>query len=200
MIFTSRRPTALCRASVGSIRSLSIAPVSLWPTTIILPPTSARGQDFVLNIYHALVSNPVQWNQTLFVVVYDEHGGFYDHIVPPAAEDDRPSFRRYGVRVPAILVSPWVPQGEVVSKLFDHTSIIKTILLRFCRAADGSIPDMGKRVMAANHLGHALTEPAPRSSPAKENYQHVVAALAGWHAEQFRREISTRSCQNAPST
>jgi phospholipase C len=118
-------------------------------------------------------------------VVYDEHGGFYDHIAPPAAEDDRPGFRSYGVRVPAILVSPWVPQGKVVSNLFDHTSIIKTILLRFCRAADGSIPDMGKRVMAANHLGYALTEPAPRPSPARENHQHVVAALAGWQAEQF---------------
>jgi phospholipase C len=84
-----------------------------------------------------------------------------------------------------MLVSPWVARGKVVSQLFDHTSIIKTILLRFCRAADGSIPNMGMRVMAANHLGYALTETAPRSAPAKENYQHVVAALAGWHAEQF---------------
>jgi phospholipase C len=150
------------------------------------PPADIRhGQDFVLNIYHALVSNSDQWNETLFVVVYDEHGGFYDHIVPPAAEDDRPSFRSYGVRVPAILVSPWVPQGKVISNLFDHTSIIKTILLRFCRRADGSIPDMGKRVMAANHLGYALTEETPRPSPAKEGYQHVVAALADWHAERF---------------
>src|SRR5215831_4879450 len=113
------------------------------------PPADIRhGQDLVLNIYHALVSNPVQWNKTLFVLVYDEHGGFYDHIAPPAAEDDSPSFQSYGARVPAILVSPWVPQGQVVSKLFDHTSIIKSVLLRFCRRADGSIPDMGKRVMA----------------------------------------------------
>jgi phospholipase C len=150
------------------------------------PPADVRhGQDFVLNIYHALVSNPRQWNKTLFVLVYDEHGGFYDHIVPPAAQDDRPSFRSYGVRVPAILVSPWVPQGKAVANLFDHTSIIKTILLRFCRAADGSIPDMGKRVMAANHLGYALTETTARSSPAKENYNHVVADLADWHAERF---------------
>jgi len=150
------------------------------------PPADVRhGQDFVLNIYHALVSNPVQWNKTLFVLVYDEHGGFYDHIVPPAAQDDRPNFRSYGVRVPAILVSPWVPQGKAVSNLFDHTSIIKTILLRFCRAADGSIPDMGKRVMAANHLGYALTEATPRPSPPKENYDHVVADLADWHAGQF---------------
>jgi phospholipase C len=150
------------------------------------PPADIRhGQDFVLNIYHALVSNPVQWNETLFVLVYDEHGGFYDHIIPPAAEDDRPSFRSYGVRVPTILVSPWVPQGKVVSNLFDHTSIIKTILLRFCRATDGSIPDMGKRVMAANHLGYALTEATPRPSPATESYRHVVAALADWHAARF---------------
>src|ERR1043166_4760867 len=150
------------------------------------PPGDVRhGQDFVLYIYHALVSNPTQWNKTLFVLVYDEHGGFYDHIVPPAAEDDRPGFRSYGVRVPAILVSPWVTRGNVVSNVFDHTSIIKTILLRFCRAADGSIPDMGKRVMAANHLGSALTQPAPRSSPPTESYRQVVADLADWHAERF---------------
>ena len=150
------------------------------------PPGDVRhGQDFVLNIYHALVSNPTQWNKTLFVLVYDEHGGFYDHIVPPSAEDDRPGFRSYGVRVPAILVSPWVTRGNVVTNVFDHTSIIKTILLRFCRAADGSIPDMGKRVMAANHLGSALTQPAPRSSPPTESYRQVVADLADWHAERF---------------
>lgn len=180
------------QAADGTLPSVSwIDPLFVNSPGVIVanddhPPADIRrGQDFVLNIYHALVSNPEQWNQTLFVVVYDEHGGFYDHIVPPAAEDDRASFRSYGARVPAILVSPWVPRGKVVSQLFDHTSIIKTILLRFCRAADGSIPDMGKRVMAANHLGHALSEPAPRPSPAKENYQHVVGALAGWHAEQF---------------
>jgi len=180
------------QAADGTLPSVSwIDPLFVNSPGVIVanddhPPADIRrGQDFVLNIYHALVSNPEQWNRTLFVVVYDEHGGFYDHIVPPAAEDDRASFRSYGARVPAILVSPWAPQGKVVTNLFDHTSIIKTILLRFCRAADGSIPDMGKRVMAANHLGYALTEPSPRLSPAKENYQHVVAAVAGWHAEQF---------------
>src|ERR1043166_3895788 len=150
------------------------------------PPGDIRhGQDFVLNIYHALASNPVQLTKTLFVIVYDEHGAYYDHVAPAAAEDDSPNFRSYGLRVPVILVSPWVSHKHVVSNLFDHTSIIKTILLRFCRKADGSIPDMGKRVMAANHLGYALTEGAPRPSPAKENYQHVVAALAHWHAERF---------------
>lgn len=150
------------------------------------PPADVRhGQELVLNIYHALVSNPEQWQKTLFVIVYDEHGGFYDHVAPPAAPDDLPSFRSYGVRVPAILVSPWVPQRKVVSTLFDHTSIIKTILLRFCRKADGSIPNMGARVMSANHLGVALTELAPRPPLAKESYQGAVAAFARWHSERF---------------
>jgi phospholipase C len=149
------------------------------------PADIRRGQEFVLNIYHALASNPEQWRKTVLVIVYDEHGGFYDHVTPPAAEDDNPSFRSYGVRVPAVLVSPWVAQGAVVSTLFDHTSIIKTILLRFCRKADGSIPDMGKRVASANHLGYALTEAAARPSVPKERYEGIVAAFAGWESERF---------------
>jgi phospholipase C len=150
------------------------------------PPADIRhGQELVLNIYHALVSNPEQWQKMLLVIVYDEHGGFYDHVTPPAAEDDNVNFRSYGVRVPAILVSPWVPQRKVVSTLFDHTSIIKTILLRFCRKADESIPDMGKRVTAANHLGHALTEPMARLSPPIESYESIVAAFASWESDRF---------------
>jgi phospholipase C len=150
------------------------------------PPADIRhGQEFVLNIYHALVSNSEQWQKTLLVIVYDEHGGFYDHVAPPAAEDDKPNFRSYGVRVPAILVSPWVARGKVVSTPFDHTSLIKTILLRFCRSAGGSIPDMGTRVTSANHLGHALTETLARPSPPKESYDGVVAAFAEWESERF---------------
>jgi phospholipase C len=155
------------------------------------PPADVRhGQDFVLNIYHALVSNPVQWNKTLFVLVYDEHGGFYDHIGPPAAQDDRPNFRSYGVRVPAILVSPWVPQGKAVSNLSITRQIIKTILLRFCRAADGSIPDMGKRVMAANHLGYALTEATPRPSPLKGELRPRRRRLGGLACRTFERDFN----------
>jgi phospholipase C len=163
------------------------------------PPADIRhGQEFVLTIYHALVSNPDKWQKTLFVIVYDEHGGFYDHVAPPAAEDDDPRFRSYGVRVPALLVSPWVPQGGVVTNLFDHTSIIKTILLRFCRRADGSIPNMGKRVMAANHLGYALTEPTPRPAPAQESYQGAVAAFARWHSERFSARFQPGQVKTQP--
>jgi len=149
------------------------------------PADILHGQELVLNIYHALVSNPDQWRKTLFIIAYDEHGGFYDHVPPPPAEDDSASFRRYGARVPAFLISPWVAQQHVEPTCFDHTSIIKTILLRFCRRADGTIPAMGKRVMMANHLGVALTETAPRSFPVKESHAAIVAAFARAQSGRF---------------
>jgi phospholipase C len=126
------------------------------------PPTDVlHAQELVLQVYNALLNSP-RWNQTLLVITYDEHGGFYDHVAPIAAADDRADMRQYGVRVPAFIISPWVARGGVSSIIFDHTSIIKTVLLKFCRSAAGTIPAMGARVAAANHLGFLLTEPRPR--------------------------------------
>ncbi|MET0752760.1 MAG: alkaline phosphatase family protein [Pyrinomonadaceae bacterium] len=135
------------------------------------PPHDIRnGQLLVKKVYNALVNGPrEQWEKSLLVVVYDEHGGFYDHVSPrqwiPA--DDRAEFRQYGVRVPAILISPWVGKqisiGSQQNMVFDHTSILRTILRRFCSNADGSIPGMTARVDAANDLSHFLTEKQPRS-------------------------------------
>jgi phospholipase C len=134
-----------------------------------------HGQNLVRSIYNALVNGPPkQWKKTLFIIVYDEHGGFYDHVVPGECIDDREDFRQYGVRVPAIVVSPWVGKGVCFGSqqdvVFDHTSILKTILLRFCPRADGTIPHMSARVDAATDLGILLTEPAARNdcSPAPE--------------------------------
>jgi phospholipase C len=86
------------------------------------PPADIRdGQDIVLAVCDALASGP-NWERSLLLVVDDEHGGFYDHVPPPAAHDDRPeTFGSYGVRVPAIVVSPWVEPATVSSTVFDHT-------------------------------------------------------------------------------
>ena len=76
------------------------------------PPSDIKaGQELVLKTYTALVNSP-NWKKTMLVVTYDEHGGFFDHVLPPAAHDDRPAFRTYGVRVPAFVVSPFTPRGE----------------------------------------------------------------------------------------
>ena len=95
------------------------------------------------------------------VIMYDEHGGFFDHVAPGVAADDVPAFRRYGVRVPALVVSPWVEPGVPSHITFDHTSVLKTILVRFCQRA-GILPDMGARVQAANDLGPLLSRETPR--------------------------------------
>jgi phospholipase C len=157
------------------------------------PPSDVlAGQDLVLTIYHALSSNPATWRKTLMIIVYDEHGGFYDHVAPPAASDDHPDFRRLGVRVPALLVSPLVAPGSTSTALlgedfhFDHTSIMRTIFTRFCQV-DGQIPAMSARTVAANHLGHLLLEGEPRHEVADQGaaIQRLTDWRTGWAQARF---------------
>ncbi len=139
------------------------------------PPSDViAGQDLILTIYHAL-SSAETWEKTLLAITYDEHGGFYDHVPPPAAVDDDHEFQRLGVRVPALLVSPLVARESSSTELlghdfhFDHTSLVKTILMRFCESK-GQIPAPTARVAAAEHLGHLLTDPAaPARGPVAEH-------------------------------
>ncbi|HEY6371491.1 MAG TPA: alkaline phosphatase family protein [Candidatus Sulfotelmatobacter sp.] len=97
------------------------------------------GEIYMGQIYNAIKNSPL-WPNTALLIVYDEHGGIYDHVVPPACTPDqftalandtgtgRPfAFDRLGVRVPAILVSPWIPKGTVVDRVFDHASIPATV-------------------------------------------------------------------------
>ena len=150
------------------------------------PPADVMaGQELALKVYNAVVNGP-KWNKTLLVIVYDEHGGLFDHVEPPTADDDNPKFRQYGVRVPAFVVSPFVERGKLSSAVFDHTSIIKTILLRFCRRPDGSIPDMGARVTNANHLGGLLTLKDARAATPVSAFQHLIDRIAQWRAESFK--------------
>jgi phospholipase C len=132
--------------------------------------------------------NSPNWRKTLLVITYDEHGGFFDHVPPPAAHDDRPAFRTYGVRVPTIVVSPFTPRASVSNTIFDHTSVIKTILLRFCQK-NGQIPNMGARVANANHLGSTLPLGQPRPPTPKEAYRDAVDRITSWRAEVFRSRV-----------
>ena len=162
------------------------------------PPSDVMaGQDLVLKLYNAVVNSPA-WSKTLMVITYDEHGGFFDHVKPEEVADDKPSFRQYGVRVPALIVSPWVEQGKISHEVFDHTSIIKTILLRFCRRADGTIPDMGARVTNAKQLGSLLTLEAARKPTPVEEYQHLIDRIAQWRAESFRKRTMRQARGVAP--
>jgi phospholipase C len=172
-------------------------PIGFQPNDDHAPADIKDGQELVLAVYEALATSPL-WERTLLILFYDEHGGFYDHVAPPEAPDDDPeTFGRYGVRVPALIVSPWVERGSVSHTLFDHTSIIKTILLRFCpdalqepklhttRSANlpGHAHYMGTRVARANDLGELLTRDEPRSAPDRSSLIEAAAARAAARAE-----------------
>jgi phospholipase C len=102
------------------------------------------GELFIASVYNAIKQNPNLWPNTALLVVYDEHGGIYDHVPPPDCSPNAPdgfvatandtgtgamfAFDRLGVRVPAILISPWVPKATVVDgRTFEHASIPATV-------------------------------------------------------------------------
>jgi phospholipase C len=191
-------------AASGSLPSLSwidpafttFNPLGFSANDDHAPADISDGQDFVLAVYDALAASP-DWERSLLVIVYDEHGGFYDHVPPPQAPDDDPStFGRYGVRVPAIVVSPWVEPRSVSSTVFDHTSIIKSVLLRFCpqalnppaknrswRLRTYHPQHPGARVAHAAHLGELLTRTAPRPPPPRDPLVMDAAARAAEQAK-----------------
>lgn len=96
------------------------------------PPHGVKaGEALIADVYHCVRTSPL-WEKCLLLIVYDEHGGFYDHVTPTAATppDNYQSqfkFDRYGVRVPAILISPYIGKGAVVGETFDHASIPATL-------------------------------------------------------------------------
>jgi phospholipase C len=170
------------------------------------PPSDVlAGQDLILTIYRALTSKPEIWAKTLLVITYDEHGGFYDHVTPPAAVDEDHEFQRLGVRVPALLVSPLIAPGSSSTGLlgadfhFDHTSIIKTILTRFCNDG-GQIPALSARVAAAQHLGHLLSDGEPRS--AVPDHGQAANTIAQWKERMAQTPAGdpTRGTEPRPLT
>lgn len=158
------------------------------------PPSDIHaGQSFILELYDALVNSPA-WQDTVLVIVYDEHGGFYDHMPAPAVPfvGDESRYRTLGVRVPAIVVGPRVKK-TVFSPLLEHTSLIATILRRFAANPEAAIQSMSPRVRQARHLGELL-EPDPRSDlpgPPELNtaIKAIRAGLDEWRvtAREHRR-------------
>jgi phospholipase C len=127
------------------------------------------GEKLIHDVYYALRGGP-GWDQTLLFITYDEHGGCYDHVAPPSgavAPDDSPGefgfdFTRFGVRVPAVLVSPLIAAGTVFrvaagATPLDHTSVLKTVETRW------GLPALTRRDAAAPDVGDVLTLATPRT-------------------------------------
>ncbi len=118
------------------------------------PHDIMKAQKLIADVYNALRANEPLWKSTLFVLFYDEHGGFYDHVPPPSAvpPDDQTQeylFDRLGPRVPALLISPWV-RAQVCHAQFDHTSVLRYLIEKW------ELGPLGHRAAAANTIGEAL--------------------------------------------
>jgi len=113
---------------------------------------SNLGQALVASVAAALGASP-QWNRCLFVVTYDEHGGFFDHVAPPpvsAELEPQTEFRNLGFRVPAMVIGPHVRRGCAVNTVFDHTSVLATVSRRF------GLEPLNPRVAAAADLSSCI--------------------------------------------
>ncbi|KAK1286170.1 hypothetical protein QJS10_CPB20g01259 [Acorus calamus] len=136
----------------------------------------SEGQRFVKEVYEALRSSP-QWEEILFIITYDEHGGFYDHVPTPATGVPSPDdivgpapfffkFDRLGVRVPTFFISPWIERGTVVhepsgpypTSQYEHSSIPATVKKIF------NLKDfLTKRDAWAGTFETVLTRTTPRT-------------------------------------
>ena len=94
---------------------------------------SRLGQALIASVVAALGASP-QWDRCLFVLTYDEHGGFFDHVAPPALPPDvelDAAFRTLGFRVPTVVVGPHVRRGCAIDTVLEHSSLIATVSRRF---------------------------------------------------------------------
>jgi phospholipase C len=176
------------------------------------PHNVVYGEMLIATVYNALRSS-VCWRNTLLIITYDEHGGCYDHIPPPRAV--KPDgiianswgfdFSAYGVRVPAVIVSPWIPPGSRIRNPpggdgsgtpFDHTSIIKTLREVFLKggghltARDDAAPSLMSALSLpdANNMGPlsvdaSMVQPTPsqvvvRANAAPNGMQASLAAAS----------------------
>jgi phospholipase C len=150
------------------------------------PPNNVLlGDDLIGRIYDALRDNDSLWESTLLIVTYDEHGGFFDHVPPPAAKrpdgyaEEGFGFRRAGVRVPAVLVSKWIAPGVFrpadEHKLLDHTSVLRYLTDKF------GLGPLGRRTAAAASIADAIAaqpiEDAPRDIGASAALREALARV-----------------------
>jgi phospholipase C len=161
----------------------------------------ALGEQLIHDVYYALRRSPT-WNKTLLIVTYDEHGGLFDHVPPPqgATPPDNSvgefgfDFKRFGPRVPTVLVSPLIPAGSVFrvpdgATPLDHTSILKTIEMRW------NLPALTARDQAAIDVGGILTLTSPRTDDPLEGVAvplasgHPPAAEAPSHLQQVHAKV-----------
>jgi len=152
-------------------------------------PRDGLGEAFAARIIEAALHG-ADWMGTLLVWCYDEHGGYYDHVPPPAAvePDDRPpeaggAFRydRYGFRVPAVIVSPYARPDYVSHAVRDHTAILKLIQRKW------NLPPLTARDRGADDLLDAIDLTSPPAFATPPDLPPAALAAAASADDAVRR-------------
>jgi len=166
-------------AAAGTLPSFCLVEPDYGHQSEENPQDIQFGDQFVGKVVDAVMSSP-NWPTTMLIWTYDEHGGYYDHVPPPAAvpPDDVPpvlqpgdppgGFDRYGFRVPSGVVSPFAKEDHVSHTVYDHTSILKTVEEKW------NLPALTRRDANANslfdmldlHKKPAFLEPPSLPAPA----------------------------------
>jgi phospholipase C len=152
------------RAAAGTLPSLSIVDPSYLDYSEETPQDVQLGERFAATVIDAVMRGP-GWARTLLLWCYDEHGGYFDHVPPPAAvepddvlPDGAPAGDRYdrlGFRVPAVIVSPYARRDTVVHDTFDHASVLRLVEDKW------NLPSLTRRDAAANRPVVALDLEGP---------------------------------------
>ncbi|HEY3755869.1 MAG TPA: alkaline phosphatase family protein [Opitutaceae bacterium] len=142
-----------------------------------------RGDQLIKEVYDG-ISQSACWGQSLFIITFDEHGGFFDHVIPPkaTAPGDVPDvydfhFTQLGVRVPAVVVSPLLAQSNLIDHtVYDHTSMLATLAEVFPEL--GALGSFTMRDRLANSLSHLFAGPAAAARPPVALVEHARPAAA----------------------
>jgi phospholipase C len=177
------------------------------------PPLAVGwGEDFLRRTYQAVTMNPAVWANSLMMVYNDEHGGFYDHVPPPAFDNTAAGnvappapyqFNTLGPRIPAILVSPWVTPGKVNHELHDHTSVLQLLAEIFTPGTPYSTQVANRAAQGIQSLSAALTDtpaPTPATAPAPPAAPIFAKSLLGDTIADAPDSGMARSLENAALT
>jgi phospholipase C len=166
------------------------------------------GQQFLWRVYDAVTANFERWQKSLMIVTYDENGGFFDHVAPPACTatfnhgETYQGYTTLGVRVPALIVSPWMNKSEYHGTL-DHLSMLKMFASKFTPGTDYSL-DVKQRTVSGNvadipvldtarlDLPQPPPYPSPMDVPPPTDSMGMLSAngLAFRNSLEYMRELN----------
>jgi phospholipase C len=206
-------------ADAGTLPAVSIVDPDFEVYSEENPQDIARGESFAAEVINRVMNGPA-WPHTLLIWLYDEHGGYYDHVPPPEAvpPDDVPGhnyildlprwlrtllspvfsggfarlkaiddgphdYRRYGFRVPAVVVSPYARPDYVHSETLDHTSVLKLIEEKW------NLPPLTRRDAAASSPLGALDLGAEPAFARPPKLPEPALRWGSWDRQPSRRRV-----------